>query len=165
MSIPPLSPTGYADITQEVLEAELMVVIRHNGATIADLRTIFDSSFAALGRAMSAGQFIAVGPAYAVYYGDPQGEFDLEVGFPAMGAPTNAIDSPAGRIHTSALPAGPAAVLSHVGSYEGMGASWQKLLSGAGAEPRGVWIEAYVSDPNTTAPENRRTDLILPLKP
>ena len=164
MSIPPLSPEPYTAVTSETLEAELLVVIRHEGVTVADLRNIFDSSFNALGRSMSAGQFIAVGPAYAVYYGDPTGVFDVEVGFPAMGAPTSVIESPAGRIHASALPAGPAMILSHTGSYETMADSWQKVMSGATGELRNIWIEAYVSDPRAVAVTNMRTDLILPVK-
>ena len=163
MSIPPLSPAPYVDVTPETLEAELLVVIRHERVTIADLPRIFDSTFTALGRAMSAGQFIAVGPAYAVYDGDPQDVFDIEVGFPAMGAPTNTIESPAGRIHASALPAGPAVVLSHIGSYDSMPDSWQKVVDSGHGKPRGIWIEVYVSDPSSTAPEALRTDLILPV--
>lgn len=167
MSIPPLPQAPYRDVTTEMLEAELLVVIRHDDVTVADLPIIFDGSFGALGRALAAGQFVAVGPAYAVYHGDPQGRFDVEVGFPAMGAPTSAIDSPAGRIHASALPAGPVAVLSHVGGYESMSTTWQTLMAGVAgvaAEPRGIWIEAYVSDPSATNPDELRTDLILPLK-
>lgn len=163
MSIPPFPKEPFASVQHEVLEAELLVVIRHTQVTLADIQNLFDRSFGALAAAMKTGQFVAVGPAIAVYYGDPKATFDLEIGFPAMGAPTQDIDSAAGRIHASALPAGRAAFLSHIGSYEGLGDAWATLASAADGEPRGVWIEAYVSDPSTS-PDKMRTDLVLPLR-
>ncbi len=164
MSIPPFPAAAYAEVTHEMLEAELMVVIRHSGVTLADLTTLFDRSFTALGEAMRAGLFVAVGPAIAVYHGDPQGVFDLEVGFPAMGAPTNDIPTGAGTIHASALPAGRVAIVSHVGSYDGLGQAWAALASQADGTPTGTWIEVYVSDPVTTPADHLRTDLVMPVR-
>ncbi|WP_052460558.1 GyrI-like domain-containing protein [Microbacterium gorillae] len=103
-------------------------------------------------------------PAVAVYRGDVQATFDLELGYPAASAPTNAVPSPAGVITTSAFPAGPAAVTSHVGSYEGLGAAWATLVAAAEGTPTGISIEAYVSDPRTTPEEQLRTDLVLPVR-
>lgn len=164
MSIPPFPTEPYAQVSHDVLEAELLVVIRHDGVTLADLRGIFDRSFGALGAAAKSGLFVPVGPAIAIYYGDPQATFDLEVGFPAMGAPTADVPSPAGVIHTSALPAGPAAVLSHVGPFDSLGASWATLIGEAHGTARGVYIEVYVSDPSVTDASALRTDLVLPLE-
>ena len=163
MSIPPFPQTPYATPTEEMLEAELIVVIRHDHVSIADLTALFDTSFAALGQAAKSGLFVPVGPALAVYHGDPMGTFDLEIGFPAMGAPTADVPTSAGRIHTSALPAGRAAIVSHMGAYDGLGAAWGALVDAADGDPTGVWIEAYVSDPSTTPAEQLRTDLVLPL--
>lgn len=164
MSIPPFPSTPYADVTYEMLEAELMVIIRHTDVTLADLTAIFDRSFAALGEAISAGLFVPVGPAIAVYRGDPQARFDLDVGFPAMGAPTNDIPTAAGTIRTSALPAGRAAIVSHIGSYDGLGQAWARLVSNVEGTPTGDWIEVYVSDPTSTEAERLRTDLVLPVR-
>lgn len=164
MSIPPFPPVPFADVTYDFLEAELLVVIRHNQVTVADLRNLYDRSFGALGQAIAAGLFVPTGPALGIYHGDPSSTFDLEIGFPAIGAPTGPLDSPAGAIRTSSLPAGRAAFLSHVGSFDGMGAAWQKLTSSVEGTPSGVWIEVYVSDPTTTAPDQLRTDLVLPLR-
>lgn len=164
MSIPPFPEKPYAELTREVLEAELLVVIRHDAVTADRLRDLFDHSFGALHGAIKAGLFVPVGPAVAVYYGDPQATFDLEIGFPAMGAPTADIPTAAGVIRASAFPAGPAAVISHVGGFDGLGAAWQGLVAQAGGTPTGVWIEAYISDPSTTAPDQVRTDLVLPIR-
>lgn len=164
MSLPPFAAEPYGAVTAEMLEAELIVVIRHDRVTMADLRELFDTSFGALHSAAKSGLFVPVGPALAIYHGDPQETFDLEIGFPAMGAPTNAIPTPAGVIHASALPAGPVSVLSHIGDFGGLGASWGALISGAASAPLGIYIEAYISDPATTPADNLRTDLILPLR-
>lgn len=163
MSIPPFPAEPYRAVTTEMLEAELLAVIRHRGVTLDQLRTLFDRTFQALAQAIKAGLFIPVGPALAVYHGDPAATFDVEIGFPASGVPTQAIPTAAGDIHASALPAGPAAVLSSVGSYDALTGAWQKLTSEATGTPTGVWIEVYVSDPATTAPDDLRTDLVLPL--
>lgn len=162
-SIPPLSPDPYREVTNVFLEGALMTVIRHEQKTLADLRDIFDASFTALAEAVKTGWVIPTGPAFAIYHGDPRGTFDLEVGFPALSAPTADIPTSAGTIHASALPAGSAAIVSHVGSYESLGGSWAILAAGAGSEPRGVWIESYVTDPSSTPEADLRTDLILPL--
>lgn len=163
MSIPPFPPTPFTDLTYDFLEAELLVVIRHNGVTIGDLPKVYDRSFGALGQAISAGLFMPTGPALGVYHGDPAGTFDLDIGFPAISAPTSPLDSPAGPIRTSSLPAGRAAFLSHVGTFEGMAGTWKRLMDTVDGTPSGVWIEVYVSDPTTTSPDQLRTDLVLPL--
>lgn len=163
MSIPPLAATPYSAITYEQLENELLAVIRHENITIADVATLFDPAFQALGQAIVAGLFIPVGPPFAVYYGDPMATFDLEIGFPAQSVPTQDIPTAAGTIHASALPAGRAAIVSHIGSYEGLGEAWGTLASNVEGTPSGVWIEAYVSDPTSTPADQMRTDLILRL--
>ncbi|MDJ1115261.1 GyrI-like domain-containing protein [Microbacterium dauci] len=163
-SIPPLASAPYREVTSVFLEGALMTVIRHEKKTLADLRDIFDTSFTALAEAVKSGWVIPTGPAYAVYHGDPQGTFDLEVGFPALSAPTADIPTTAGTIHASALPAGNAAILTHVGSYAGLGDTWGTLMASTDTEHRGVWIEAYVADPSSTADADLRTDLILPLR-
>lgn len=163
-SIPPLAPTPYDGAQLLFLEAALMTVIRHNGIRLDDLRTLFDRSFTALGTAVGAGLVTPVGPAFAIYHGDPAGVFDVEIGFPTAGAPTRDIETPAGAIHASALPAGNAMVTSHLGSYDGLGDAWRRLVAAADGQPKGVFIEAYVSDPSTTATDQLRTDLILPVR-
>lgn len=165
MSIPPLPETPYSEIQHDYLEAGLLSVIRYRKRRIDDLRDIFDGAFTALAGAIGAGLFLPNGPAIAIYHGDPQGEFDLEIGFPSITAPTQDIETAAGVLHASALPAGPAALLSHVGAYDGMPQAWARLVEGAEGTPRGIWIEAYVSDPSTTPADQLRTDLILPLQP
>lgn len=164
MSIPPFSAEPYAGVEQVFLEGALLVVIEHRGVSMDSLPEIFDQSFGALGQVMEAGLFVPNGPAVAVYRGDPSAQMDVHVGFPVMTAPTRAIPTDAGDIVASALPAGQVTITSHVGSFEGLAAAWQRLAVGAGGTPTGTWVEVYVSDPRTTPQGELRTDLLLPIR-
>ena len=65
------------------------------------------------------------------------------------------------------LPGGAYAAVSHVGSYDGLSAAWERLLTGVtegGALPRGAWVEVYVSQPTPESdPATMRTDLLVPV--
>lgn len=164
MSLPPFPEAPYQGVQREMLENELLAVIRHRDVTLQDLQQLYDRTYAALGQAIAAGLFVPVGPALAVYHGDPQGTFDLEVGYPAQSVPTQSVPTAAGDLHASALPAGPIAIASHIGPYDGLGDAWAALVAGAGdAKPTGVWIEVYVSSPVTTPAAELRTDLVMPV--
>ncbi|MFC4137332.1 MULTISPECIES: GyrI-like domain-containing protein [unclassified Microbacterium] len=160
----PETPFGATDRLE--LEPVPLAVIRHEGLRIADLRDAFDSGYGAIAAHFADGTLTPAGPALAIYYGNPMEVFDLELGFPVMSAPVQPI--PAGEgpaITASALPAGPATATTVFGPYDGLGAGWMGLVERSlaeGLQPRGISIEVYVSDP-TAAPEDLRTDLILPV--
>ena len=66
-----------------------------------------------------------------------------------------------------ALPAGPAAVVTHRGSYEELGLAQHALLAWVeerGHEPAGPVREVYVNDPATVAPADLVTEVVLPLR-
>lgn len=160
----PDAPFGPADSLE--LDAVPLAVIRHEGIRIADLRDVFDSGYAAIGAAFSAGTLIPAGPALAIYHGDPMGVFDLELGFPVQAPPSDPIATGDGAaIIAATLPSGQAVASSVFGSYDGLGAGWAGLVARAaeaGLHPRGVWIEVYVSDPGVD-PDELRTDLLMPV--
>lgn len=164
MSIPPFPAEPYSGVEKVFLEASLLVVIEHRGIRIENLRGAFDGTFSALGQMIEAGLFVPDGPAVAIYRGDPSAELDVQIGFPVMTAPTRTIPSDAGDIVASAFPAGNVAITSHVGSFDGLPAAWERLVAAADGTPTGTWIEAYVSDPRTSAPDQLRTDLLLPIR-
>lgn len=67
------------------------------------------------------------------------------------------------------IPAGRYARTTHVGPYERLGDAWLRLmgewLPASGYRlGAGVSYEMYVSDPATVAPEERRTDLYIPIE-
>jgi DNA gyrase inhibitor GyrI len=159
----PQQPFGPADRLE--LDGLPLAVVRHEGISIADLREAFDRGYRAIGALFADGSLSHAGPALAVYHGDPMQTFDLELGFPVASGPAAPIESDGITVTASALPAGAARATSVFGSYDGLGEAWMGLADRAAADgdkPRGVWIEVYVSDPDE-APENLRTDLILPL--
>ena len=161
----PEAPFGPADSLE--LETVPLAVIRHDGIRIADLQDAFDRGYGAIGALFADGTLIPTGPALAIYHGDPMGVFDLELGFPVQTAPSAAIAAPDGaRIVASTLPDGAAVATTVFGSYEGLGAGWAGLVeraAEAALRPRGIWIEVYVSDPDTV-PSELRTDLLMPVE-
>jgi effector-binding domain-containing protein len=159
----PEAPFGLADRLD--LDAAPLAVIRHNGIRLADLQAAFDAGYSSIALTFSGDVLVPTGPALAIYHGDPMAVFDLELGFPVQTPPENPIPTASGSvIVASALPAGSAVATTVYGPYDGLGAGWAGLVERAGAEgiqPRGIWIEVYVSDPST-APAELRTDLIMP---
>lgn len=147
-----------------VLQATPLAVIRHDGIRLADLRDAFDRGYTAIGELFQSGELVPTGPALAIYYGDPMDEFDLELGFPVADAPAAPITRGDLVVRASQLPAGPAVAATHVGPYDGLGAAWGELVSAAEAEPTGISIESYVGDPGSAAPDELRTDLIMPVR-
>lgn len=141
-----------------------LAVVRYEAITMDGLAAAFDGAFPAVMAALEqTGTAFAV-PALAVYHGDPAGTFDVEVGCTVTSPLPEEVTVGDLVVRPSHLAPGEYATLSHLGSYDGMGAAWQRLLDdvrGGGAEPEGRWFEVYVADPSTTAPEDLRTDLFV----
>lgn len=163
-----LSPTPFSDPTELQLPDGVPVVeMRHRDVTLADLYSLFDGGFSVL-----AG-LGPVGPGYAIYDGDTSGSFDLTIGFPvapppAMSlTPTNAATAPADLpdgVTAGTFPSGTALVASHLGGFDGLPASWQRLTADPRLAGRSRVIEIYVSDPSQTAEAELRTDLVVPME-
>ncbi|PZU47218.1 MAG: hypothetical protein DI566_05750 [Microbacterium sp.] len=155
--------TPFAAPTRIDLEPVPLAVVRHDGIRLDALQAAFDEGYAAIAGLFADGVLTPVGPAIAVYYGDPMGEFDLELGFPVATAPRDPVAAAGVPVLGSALPGGPAVAASHFGAYDTLGRGWAQLVQSVDGEPTGVWIESYVSDPTEPA-ESLRTDLILPVR-
>ncbi len=90
-------------------------------------------------------------------------EQEVEAGF-TVATPV----PPKGRVEPGELPAGEAAMTTHVGPYDGLVAASQALrdwMSANGREPAGGPWEVYRDDPQTTAIAQLRTEVYYPLKP
>lgn len=164
MSIVPEIP--YDAVQRIELDAAPLAVVARTGLRVTDLPEVFDAAYPALGRAFADGALTPTSPAIAIYHGDPMGVFDLEIGFAVAEAPAAPITAYGPEITASALPSGAAFAATHVGGYEGLGAAWGGVVAAAaaqGAQPAGVWIEVYVSDPSDTAEDALRTDLVMPV--
>lgn len=133
---------------------------------MAGLRDFFDASFGALGRTIEAQRITVLSPAFGLYHGSPgelPGEtLDLEVGFV-----TDRAVRPEAGVVVGSLPGGRVARLTHFGSFDGLGPSWERLRSWIGA--RGLsagedrW-ETYVTQPSPDMdPRDLRTELTWPV--
>lgn len=162
-----LSAEPYSTPTRvDLPEGVAVVQMRHSGVALSDLPGLFDGGFSVLSG------LGPIGPGYAIYEGDVSGVFDLTIGFPVAGPPALSLvprtesgqpaDLPDGVEHAS-FPSGPALVLSHLGSFEGLGTSWPQVVGHPDARQTTRIIELYVTDPSQTPVDQLRTDLILPL--
>ena len=104
------------------------------------------------------------GPPFARYFSmSPEG-LDVATGFPVAEPLPGA-----GVVHPGELPAGPAAVATHVGPFEGLEAAWTAFRTAIDALGRcradDPW-EVYVVGPGSGVDEaDWRTELIWPLEP
>lgn len=96
--------------------------------------------------------------AFGLYLKPPQDTFELEAGF--------VVDRPIerdGEVMASLLPAGRAARLTHLGPYDALGDSWERLMGWIGEQGKtqaGPMWEVYVTEPTPESdPATLRTDL------
>jgi effector-binding domain-containing protein len=155
--------TGAAAAEPELLSLDPATTAVIRGTVpAAGLRDFFDNSFRTLGQVLGAQRVNVRGPAFALFRGVPAGTFDLEVGFV-----TDRPVQPANGVVAGSLPGGRAVRLTHFGSFDGLGSSWERLSSWMSAQglPAGPerW-EVYVTQPAPDMdPRDLRTDLIWPL--
>lgn len=129
--------------------------------SLASIATGMDSAFGALWRHLADTGVQPSGPPFVLYLGTPEGEFPIDVCIPV------APGAVAGEgIETREMPGGEAATLVHRGPYDGLSEAWQLLtrwVQASGRTPSGPPREVYVTDPRTSAPEDLRTELVIPL--
>jgi effector-binding domain-containing protein len=98
-------------------------------------------------------RYLAVGPAVRA-----------EIGFPVGTA-----ISPHGRVQPGRLPSGEAARIVHLGPYDTLAATYDRLLAWIAARGRaqaGPFWEVYWTDPDTSPdPATWRTEVFAPLRP
>lgn len=129
---------------------------------VIDLRNFFDASFGVLARAIETQRLTTLSPAFGLYHGLPGETLDLEVGFV-----TDRMVRPEAGAVVGSLPGGQVARLTHFGSFDGLGASWERL--GSWIQARGLstgedrW-ETYVTQPSPSMdPRDLRTELNWPV--
>lgn len=143
------------------LNAVPTVVVRVRDYPMARMADLFDATFGALFPAL-AGQGIApVGPPFSLHTRMPTDTCDMEVGVPVNSPLPSPVTVGDATFINAELPAGPAATVSHLGSYDGLSDAWGQFMAAlvdAGRQPAFPFWEVYVSEPSADQ-ASQRTDL------
>lgn len=130
---------------------------------MAELPAFYDRAFAELPQAIAAQGVGIVGPAFGFYHGIPGETVDLETGLPT----DRAVETD-GAVHAGALPGGRMARLVHAGSFDGLGAAWERLgawIGEQGLTPGNEFWEVYLTEPSPEMdPRDLRTELNWPVE-
>ncbi|MGH3311664.1 MAG: GyrI-like domain-containing protein [Streptomyces sp.] len=125
---------------------------------MAELPGFFDGAFRRLPETIIAQQAAILSPAFALYNAPPGETADLEVGF-VTDRPVRA----EGDVVAGTRPATRVARMTHSGTFDGLGASWERLKSwieAQGLTPGPVLWEVYVTQPTPDMdPGDLRTEL------
>jgi len=139
------------------IEPVTTAVIRAEVA-MAEMRDFFDHSFRTLGEVLGRDEASAIGAAFARYHRPLTESADLEVGFP-----TDRPVRPRDGVEVGQLPGGRVVRIVHEGGFEGLSASWERLVSWAENQevPLGTdFWEIYVTEPSPDMdPDDLRTEL------
>ena len=157
----PWTEVTYLD---EVAESPTVVQAAYDHP-MAQMRTLFDSTFQAIFPALDELGLRPVGPAFSLHYRIPRETCDLEVGVPVDRALAAPLSTDTGvTITPSVLPAGRIAVVTHLGSYADLGDAWGRFMNqiaADGYQPVFPFWELYVTEPTQdTDSATLRTDLV-----
>lgn len=89
---------------------------------LADLHQVFGPTFAQVAQAVTAGGSDIIGPAYACYFGEPTDIADVEIGFGIEASIESA------EVVVTEVPSQEAVVGTHIGPYEQLSDSYDKLV-------------------------------------
>lgn len=140
----------------------ITTAVVHGTVPFDRLTDFYDTSFRAVSEAIQRQGRQHTTAGFGRYFGEPADTVELEVGFG-----TDQPIEPDGDVRPATLPAGRCARMVHVGGYDGLGASWQKLadwIVAEGHQPGGTMWEEYVTMPTPDGdPNELRTVLTWPL--
>src|SRR5690606_7076659 len=173
---PDLGPEPVGQMRLLRVPAVPTAVVRATGVPMSTIAGYFDAAFGKAFPALFAAGVAPAGPAFAVYTRtteEPEFTADIEIGFPLARPLAELHDGdPAEvdgmRVVASELPAGDVAVVSHLGSYDGLGQAWGEFMASIGAmgrAPGTPFWESYVTEPSPDMdPATLRTDLFCPAR-
>lgn len=141
-------------------EAKAAIAIREK-VRAGDVPQVMSAMFGEL-MPLLQGEVVCTGPPFAFYHSLSFVEMDMEVGFPVMGKGISK-----GRVKPFELPSVKAAVTIHIGPYDKLAETYQRMMewmNANGHQYAGYMWEEYLNSPSDT-PENKlMTRLIMPIK-
>ena len=143
------------------LEARKTLAVRYR-TSMAKLAEGMGQVYGEVAAYMAKSGIPFAGPPFAIYYNMDMEDLDVEIGFP--------VNSPApgeGRVRPGKLPGGKLAMATHIGSYESLGGTYEKLtafVQERALAPEEYMYEEYLNSPEDTAPEKLATNIYFPLK-
>jgi len=147
----------------ELLERAAQPVLAIRTRTrVQDLGQVIGSAYGAIMRYAGELGTWPSGAPYVAYLNRDMQDLDLEIGFPFARKLPGAEPVVAGEI-----PGGSAASCLHTGPYEELAEAYAALrawVEANGYSAAGPAYEFYLNDPESTAPEALRTQIVFPLK-
>ena len=174
-------PGGAGLPVVDIVELEVVWVATIRSIVAAeDVPDFMSDALALVATALREAGLAPAGPPFARYYASSPDGLDMATGFPvaepflgtsdALPESGAVEEAPASAIvHPDELPAGPAAVATHVGPYQGLEATWNWLrerVHGLGRQLGEDPWEVYFIGPGSGVDEAEwRTELVWPLAP
>ena len=137
-------------------------LVIHKRASVEKLPHVLGPAWGAIIQYAGANGLAPSGPPFVGYHNMDMQDLDIEIGFPF-----STVLSGQGEVQAGTLPGGKAAECLHVGPYDKIAAAYEALqewLEEKGHLPTGIAYEFYLNDPQTTRPEELRTQVVFPLK-
>ena len=128
----------------------------------SQLTQLFGQTFGAIMQYLGELGEYPVGAPFGAYYNMDMQDLDIAIGFPVSKPLPDR-----GEIKSGALPAGKIAVTLHIGPYDAIAPAYEALtqyMQANGCTPSGIAYEFYLSDPQTTPPDQIQTQIMFPLK-
>ena len=125
--------------------APATTAVIHENVPLAQIRPFFDRVFATVPRVIGQQGAVMTGPPVAAYRTTPGDTIDVAAGFPT----DRAVQAQEG-VRAEELPGGRVARLVHVGDYEGLPASYERLaawITAQGETAGDLMWEEYLTEP------------------
>jgi len=140
---------------------EMAIAMHRETVPMSELPTFFALGYQAVASALDSQNVHVTGPPLGIYYSMPAETVDVGAGYP-----TDRPVETAGGVTAELLPAGQAAQILHIGSYDTLAETYARLmvwLSKQGHIAGPVMWESYLTEPNEHNPQTMQTLITWPL--